>query len=941
MSLSRRTTKDLLLAGLIALVTLLIWAYKNDRLLPSHWQSPIGIAGDGTLVLSFIKAAQEGDFPLFLSKHPHRLGAPFGADWNSWPITEEFLYWSTGQLARLIGLHSAAALAMAMAHVLAAVAFYAACRLLGKPRLWAWVFGLLFGLSQYIFWRGLGHLIIGYCWHVPLCLVVVFYAFSERGLLKNKQRITLTVGVSLITGWQNPYFTFVYMQFLLVAALVRGWRHRSFTAVLPAVAAVALTMTAFLSMQADTLVDQLRTHRGSLSATRTYVDMELYALKPFDLILPSQWNFPFLNGRVADYVKQRATSGEYPLSYMGLVAGLGALLLVGIMFRDAVIRNNLSSLTLKYGIPSLWLIALGMVGGVLGFAALLTRIYFLRGANRFSIYLIALIFFFLTDVLTRWTRRLHPIAKWFVVGGLLLVGFWDLPLSWITKTDQFYGQMWQSMQTFVSATESRTGRDAKIFVLPVMDFPEVPPVYREDHYAPLALYLPDSTLRFSYGDMKGDFRDVWQRRLEKLPAPRLAAELRRLGFSGLVVVRDAYPDGGQALLGKLAVAGYPVASVSAAPTNFSFVPLAVVDASGSGSGVSTLPDTAGITLRKGWNPIETSADGETVLWTEGNAAIGLLQARDAAGPGSLNVRLVSLEPRRVHVRLNGVTLVELALSSHVETSLEDVPLPLVPGENVLEILTDKPGAQASALDRRIVAVCLKGLEISGLTSSTRERVDRIERNTLRISASDLAGAAPSAWRDATRLEVRDIAGDRWQESRVSADSASLQGTVGWSVAKMEFLPAGRRFGVSFRVTPAAAQIVDSAPVFSCHGIGLRGATFEKISGQTDFFQLYLGTGTTYLPMGDPIRLEPGRGYVCTLNVTEEAIALTVTGNGTHSEMVHPLTGIPPLDSIPWRWGNWPLGDRPFAGRIELLAMQGSPLPSTATTEPKTQTAVAP
>lgn len=928
MNFSRRMRTDLLVALLAAFVTFLGWACENDRLVPAHWRDPIGIGGDGTLVLGFVKATQEGDFPLFRSKEPHRLGAPFGADWNSWPITEEILYWTTGQLARLTGLHPAVAVAMAMAHVLAAIAFYAACRLLGRPRFWSCVFSILFGLTQYIFQRSLGHLVLGYCWHIPLCLVVVSYAFSARGLLKNRVRIFLAVGVSVATGWQNPYFAFVYMQFLVLAGVVQVWRTRRLRAALPAVAAVTLTMFCFLSMQADTLLDGLRTQRGSLAAARSYTDMELYALKPFDLFLPPHWNLPALNGRITDYVQQRVLNGEYPLSYMGLVAGLAALGLAGVLFRDVALRKSLSPLALRYGVPALWMVALGMAGGLLGFGSLLTRVYFLRGANRFSIFIIALVLFFAVETLARGTRRWRTGSRLALAGVLLLATVWDLPPPRQPSADQLYGGMWSSLQTFVSSAESKAGRDAAIFVLPVEDFPETSPLYKEDHYAPLALYLPDSTLRFSYGDMKGDYRDAWQRRVERLPAPQLATELRRLGFRGLVVVRDAYPDNGKALLSQLAAAGYSATATSPAPTNFTFVPLTLPSAPSPAAAVR--PETAGITLRKGWNTIVTAPDGSAVLWTEGSAAMGLVQEKASAGPGFLTVRLISLEPRRVQVRFNGATLADLALEPNTETLLEQVPLPLRPGENVLEIHTDRPGTRVSALDRRIVAVCLKDLEISGLTPSTREQVDRVERNTARVPASELAATDPSAWRDKTRLEARDAAGNRWRESRAMADSAPLQGTAGWPVAKMELLPAGRRFEVRFRVTPAAAQTSDFAPVFSCHGLNLRGVTFEKVAGQPDLFQLALGTGTTYLPVGDPVRLEPGKSYVCALGVTENTLELTVTGNGADSKLVRSLAGIPPFSTDRWCWGNWPLGGRPFAGRIELLALQGSPpLPAEA------------
>lgn len=928
---SRRTRKDLIVAVLAALLVLLVWAFLNDRLVPSHWREPIGIGGDGTLVLSFVKAAKEGDFPLFLSKEPHRLGAPFGADWNSWPITEEVLYWSTGQLARLTGLQPAVAAAMALAHVLAALSFYTACRLLGRPRFWSWVFSVLFGISYYIFQRSLGHLILGYCWHVPLSLLVAAYAFSAGGLLKNRRRMALAAFTCVAAGLQNPYFAFVHMQFLGIAALTRAWKLRSPRAALPAFAAVALTMLTFLSMQADTFADQFRTHRGVTSVERSYRDMEMYALKPFDLILPPFWRSPALNARMADYFQQRAINGEYPMTYMGVVASLAALALAGVVFRDLVLRKRLSAASTNYAVPALWLVTLGVAGGLLGLGAMLTRMYFLRGANRFSAFIIVLVFFFAADALNRSTRR-WPRGLAIALGILLLLAAaWDLPPRRLPPTDRFYGEMWRSMQAFVSDAETQIGHNAGVFVLPVGDFPEAPPRHHEDHYAALSLYLPNSTLRFSNGDMKGDYRDAWQRRVERLPGPSMAAELRRLGFGGVVVLRDAYSDNGQAALAQLSSAGYPVALTTSAPTNFAFVPLGPPSRPGASF---PLPETAGVTLRQGWNAIEIGPDGKPVLWTTGQSAtIGL--HRDAGdGPAFLNVQLVSLVARGASVHCNGKPLVEISLRPNIPCAFERIALPLREGENVLEIRTDRAGAPASELDHRIVAVCLKDFEVVGLTADTRRRAAQAEVDTARVQATgptaEVAGPArTNAWGDKTLLEI-SAPGVRWREFRAvpgtTPTAGDLIGTAGWGVRRIELLPANGRFGVTFSLTPGATQHAEHAVVFSSHAPDGRGVTFERVSGQADLYQLYLGMGAGFRPVGTAIRLVAGQTYTAVLNVSETQMTLAIDGPDVMARISEPV----PPGSVPgkatWYWGDWALSGRPFSGRIVLLTLGTEALP---------------
>src|SRR5437870_2871931 len=69
----------------LCLTVTIVWCVAYDRS-PSNWSVPVDYQEDSLMVMGWVKAAAEGDFPMFLSKEVHRLGAPYTANWNDWPV---------------------------------------------------------------------------------------------------------------------------------------------------------------------------------------------------------------------------------------------------------------------------------------------------------------------------------------------------------------------------------------------------------------------------------------------------------------------------------------------------------------------------------------------------------------------------------------------------------------------------------------------------------------------------------------------------------------------------------------------------------------------------------------------------------------------------------------------------------------------------------------
>ena len=76
-----------------------------------------------------MKAAADGHFWPFLWKSIPDLGAPFGAVWDDFPMTEDFLFLFWGVLAKISGsTFGGVALGQMFGAVFSALSFFLVCR---------------------------------------------------------------------------------------------------------------------------------------------------------------------------------------------------------------------------------------------------------------------------------------------------------------------------------------------------------------------------------------------------------------------------------------------------------------------------------------------------------------------------------------------------------------------------------------------------------------------------------------------------------------------------------------------------------------------------------------------------------------------------------------------------------------------------------------------
>ena len=542
---------------LLAVICLVVWCTVYGRWSREAWRVPPGFEGQGyngdsLYILSKIKAFEVGDIHPVLSKMVSHLDAPYAANWNDFPGTEEPLLYFVGLLARIIGLFPAANIALLAVHILAATAFYVTCRLLRYRASFSMAGALAFAFSRYITYRSFPHLGLAFCWYLPLCILITWWGLSARVFAVGSARYWFCIGVAIVAGMHFPYYANIFVQLLVLTIFSQLLRRRWRNAV-PLLHIGAATMLAFLLIHADTLGYAFQHGANPRAVKRSLASLENISLVPLELILPVEHRWR----RLENFTENRYISQQRDVprglkrqlmaySYLGIVGALSLAWLFSLsLFR--ISRGEAQRVPI-HAWQILWTLLYAMVGGVNWFLGVLFGIFLFRGGNRFSIVILTLSLLFLVKELSRvWPKRGGVLLAALIAG----VALWDqLPQPVSVESIEGSGTAISSDRGFVQNLERSLPAAAMIFQLPVVDYPETAK-NGVNCYQMLRPYLYSRDLRFSFGSDKGREREKWQHDVVELAPRDMVEELERIGFAGLLVHTAYYRDGTKKVLSEL------------------------------------------------------------------------------------------------------------------------------------------------------------------------------------------------------------------------------------------------------------------------------------------------------------------------------------------------------------------------------------------------------
>ena len=493
----------------------------------------------------------------------------------------------------------------------------------------------------------------------------------------------MCVGGGLVLGMGNPYNLNMWLQFLCLGLGLRFLLRRRKGDLAVGGVIMAVTALAFLAVNANTICYQMAHGENQLGMPRAYRQLELYALKPIELVLPPwEHRWVWLTDTSRHYAKWAWVKGEMFSPYLGVV-GLSALVWLVAEFGLRVLNLRKVPRRLPSHAPlCLWVVLYSAIGGVNCFLGLRFGLMSFRGSNRYSIFILAIALFFLVSRMSHLVRRWNRLASYALAVSVAALGLLDqLPPQNLNEVETALKQL-ESDRAFGRALEERLPPEAMIFQYPVMGFPESDPVRGCDVYDHLRPYLWTKALRFSFGSVKGRPREDWQGQVGQLPLDQAVKELERYGFAGFFINRKAYEDHAEDALKQLAKLGrtqliedegHDLVCVGLNPSPDPAWPHS--------------DDAAQIVYKGGWERFELGPDG-LIHPASGNSSLYFVNEH----PQSCYFRLTGVvwakSARGVTIQFQGKTL----WRDHLEAGQQqpvDLRLSARPGRNYLYFESDR------------------------------------------------------------------------------------------------------------------------------------------------------------------------------------------------------------------------------------------------------------
>lgn len=541
-----------LLPWLIALLSLSVglvategWHIRLD--IPMFYQ------GDGLLTLSLIKRVMENPW-IF---HSDRLGFPFGASLYDYPVPD------SGSLLILkalgIATHSAATaynLYYLIGFPLDALAAYFVLGKFGVSRTFRAVGAFAFAILPFHFMR-IGHLFYTWYFAAPIFALLAYGIARGQAIgFPSKRpwiRWSLYCLGLLALSCFGVYYSFFGVITVLAGGALGTARTRTCTPMARSLIVTAIIGIGIALNVAPNVADRFAHGINPETAQRSAAESEIYGLKIAEIVLPHQGHrFSPFEKLSEHYATTFPLVNENVTSANGLIAavGLAALLLLAIIpkRRDDGIDPMpfLASITLV-------LILFCTIGGLSTLFSMIVS-PMIRAWNRASVFIGFTTICAAMLLLDRWLRgrRVRGISMLATGVALIVFACWDQTSPRCAPCAQSSKGEFESDVRFVSAIESRLPRGSAVYQLPYMAFPEVPPLNRLQAYDQARGYLHSSSLRWSYGLIKGRAGDLFFRKLAEEPLQRQIEVLRKLGFNGLYVDRRGYADGGAAIESEIA-----------------------------------------------------------------------------------------------------------------------------------------------------------------------------------------------------------------------------------------------------------------------------------------------------------------------------------------------------------------------------------------------------
>ncbi len=417
------------------------------------------------------------------------------------------------------------------------------------------IFGTLYGIIPFVFYRNISHLPLV---HYMLPAAAYLGLTLARGQIGNagakdaappagrtrRKTLFFCWGLSAAIGFTTVYWGFFACIVVFVGAVIGFFRVRSrkwhLLAAASFIAVIAITSVADVSAS---IVYWKKNGWNTALSYKFAAEADIYGLKIRQLLDPIG-NHPL--GLFRD-VNRKLRAAHFPnddnesvTAALGLIGSLGFLLLLSVAVAHP--RRGLladSRLRILAGL-TLGILLIATVGG---FGSLFNAFVMtgFRAYNRISPLISLFSLAAAAIVLDAWMRRWSAPVGYSLSAAALLVGIFDQADPAFLSQHAGAKARFLADRKFIGKLETMLPAGAMIFQLPHTHFPADGTHLRMGPYENTRAYLNSHTLHWSWGAMDGRHEN-WAETIAEQPLPRMLEKLVASGFDGVLVDRFGYAN---------------------------------------------------------------------------------------------------------------------------------------------------------------------------------------------------------------------------------------------------------------------------------------------------------------------------------------------------------------------------------------------------------------
>lgn len=491
--------------GSILAVALALRLWRTDLALPLFY------SGDSLLVGNWVKTVIDHGW---FGSNPS-LGFPYGQVHHDYVQGQQWLSYA---VLRIVGgLTGDWQLTVNLFYLLTfpavAMAALFVIHRLGARLSVAVVAAILYALLPFHLVRLTSHLFLMAYMVIPLAgllLIETFEPTEGTPGARSRWRAGLPSRLALVTaallGATDAYFAAITLVLLIPAALLAAVMARRVAPLVRASLISGVTLAVLAAGSMNSLLFWLEEGRNPDVASRSARQTEVFALKPLELVLPTDGHRIPLLADVGDFYSGFLVPSEAG-SYIGVFGSLGlavlaAVVAVRLLGRPSGLLAERRSAVMAFF--TMLGIAVASVGGFATLIALLVTPQF-RAWERMVLVIAFFAMAMTALVLDRLMRRrkLGPIGDALVLALVLGGGLADQ--TWNGQIPAYGLDLaaFREDAVFVRSIEERFGPTAAVLQLPMIPYPEMGTVAGMADYQHFRGYLHSDSLRWSYGAMKG------------------------------------------------------------------------------------------------------------------------------------------------------------------------------------------------------------------------------------------------------------------------------------------------------------------------------------------------------------------------------------------------------------------------------------------------------